>query len=202
MNHCGCSGRQALERLLTGNQSFYTGQLNICPTPQEIQSLASGQSPYAAIVSCSDSRVPPELIFGCSLGELFVVRTAGNVLSQMELGSVEYAVAHLHVPLVMVLGHSGCGAVAGALSAEPEPGALGVLLREIAPSVARAKVEAVRPEQIAALAEDYNILHSVELLRADAVLKAAPDSLILGAKYDLCTGRVTILTEPGTGTAK
>lgn len=195
MNHRGINGQEALARLLAGNEVYCAGELALCPTKKEIQAQRDGQNPLAALVACSDSRVPPNLVFGCSLGELFVVRTAGNVLSDFGLGSIEYAVKGLHVPLVMVLGHTHCGAIASALREEETAGALGRLLAEIRLSVEKARAEATDPEQIAALAEDYNIRRGVEILRADPILREAPDTLIVGAKCDLYTGRVSLLSE-------
>jgi carbonic anhydrase len=113
------SGRKAddaLQRLKAGNARFLGGTGRF-PTVQKevLAELAKGQHPYATILSCSDSRVPPELIFDAGLGELFIIRVAGNVLSPEIAGSLQYAWRHLHTPLFVVLGHTNCGAVAAAI---------------------------------------------------------------------------------------
>lgn len=99
-----------------GNQRFVSGRRTYPhPNSQRLQQLAQGQYPYATILSCSDSRVPPEHIFDVGLGDLFIVRVAGNVCGEIEIGSLEYAVEHLQTPLLVVLGHTACGAVSAAV---------------------------------------------------------------------------------------
>ncbi len=93
--------------------------------------LAKGQHPHAVILSCADSRVAPELLFDQGLGDLFVLRVAGNISDPFVLGSIEYAVEHLHAPLIVVLGHESCGAVAAALTKVDFPGNLGTLIKEV-----------------------------------------------------------------------
>jgi len=112
------SADEALQRLKDGNERFLTGGGRF-PTMQKevLADLAKGQQPYATILCCSDSRVPPELIFDAGFGELFVVRVAGNVFSPEVAGSLQYAGRHLQTPLFVVLGHTGCGAVAAAIEA-------------------------------------------------------------------------------------
>ena len=107
---------QALQLLLEGNARFRAGNSRFKGMrPEELAKLAKGQQPFATILGCSDSRVPPELIFDAILGELFVIRVAGNVLSSEIAGSIQYAGLHLRTPLFVVLGHSGCGAIHAAL---------------------------------------------------------------------------------------
>jgi carbonic anhydrase len=108
---------QALARLITGNKRFVAGRARFPTVRKEILAgLAKKQQPYAAIVGCSDSRVPPELVFDAGFGELFIVRVAGNVYSPEVMGTLQYAVVHLHTPLFVILGHEGCGAVQAALA--------------------------------------------------------------------------------------
>ncbi|HYV39394.1 MAG TPA: carbonic anhydrase, partial [Gemmataceae bacterium] len=115
--HSGPSADEALERLLAGNERFLRGETRSQrPMRETLADLAKGQRPFATILGCSDSRVPPEWIFDVGLGELFVVRVAGNVLSPEIAGSLQYAGAHLQTPLFMVLGHEHCGAVGAALA--------------------------------------------------------------------------------------
>ena len=112
----GRNAEDALQRLKTGNARFVAGTARF-PTMQKeiLAELAKGQHPYTTILSCSDSRVPPELIFDAGLGELFIIRVAGNVFSPEIAGSLQYAWRHLHTPLFVVLGHTNCGAVAAAI---------------------------------------------------------------------------------------
>ena len=100
---------QSLQMLMDGNQRFVGGHRQTHDEPRRRQELASSQKPIAVIVSCSDSRVPPEIVFDQNLGDIFVIRTAGQVVGDLELGSIEYAVEHLGTPLIFVLGHERCG---------------------------------------------------------------------------------------------
>jgi carbonic anhydrase len=110
---------EALDKLIAGNQRFLAGQAHFPTVCKEtLADLAREQRPYATILGCSDSRVPPELIFDANFGELFIVRVAGNVISPEVMGSLQYAGAHLHTPLFVVLGHQGCGAVKAALQSK------------------------------------------------------------------------------------
>ncbi|MGR4862597.1 carbonic anhydrase [Caulobacter sp. LARHSG274] len=126
---------EALGRLKQGNTIFSRGGASIAlPGAARIAELAAGQQPFAVIVGCSDSRVAPELIFDCNLGELFVVRVAGSTVSQEGLGSIVYAVEHLNAPLVVVLGHSQCGAVGAAVDVATRHAELhGALLNMVLP---------------------------------------------------------------------
>jgi carbonic anhydrase len=106
---------QALARLIEGNARFVRGEARFPTVQKEILAdLAKGQQPYATILGCSDSRVPPELVFDAGFGELFIVRVAGNVISAEIMGTLQYAGVHLHTPLFVVIGHRGCGAVGAA----------------------------------------------------------------------------------------
>ncbi len=187
------TAEQALHRLMEGNRKFCSEHYDVHPTVKEIESLVDGQHPYAAIVSCSDSRVPPNEVFDCDLGEIFVVRTAGNVVSDFELGSIEYAVEHLGTPLIMVLGHNNCGAVAGAYEWTGGKGALASIMEEVMPSVARAREKASNMEEIISLAEIYNIDNSVNRLMESEILRNMPAGSIVGAKYDIHSGAVELL---------
>jgi carbonic anhydrase len=128
----GVTTDQALSLLKEGNARFVTDHSDgkDIDTARRTE-LTKGQHPFAAVLTCADSRVPPELIFNQGLGKIFVIRVAGNVLDTAVLGSVEYAVEHLHVPLVVVLGHEKCGAVTAALAPQKPVGNLGKLIQEI-----------------------------------------------------------------------
>jgi carbonic anhydrase len=138
---------QALRELLDGNQRFMKGnRMTPRARPEDFLSLKHGQFPEAVVVSCADSRVPPEIIFDVGVGDIFVVRVAGNVISGAGVsvkGSIEYAVAELNVPLILVLGHSGCGAVKSAIQhihdRDSLPGAINGLVELIKPAVEMSK---------------------------------------------------------------
>lgn len=187
------TAEQALFKLMEGNKKFCSEHYDVHPTLEEIHALVGGQHPYAAIVSCADSRVPPNEVFDCDLGEIFVVRNAGNVIGTYELGSIEYAVEHLHTPLVMVLGHKNCGAVASAYSWTGGTGALAAIMDQITPSLARARKKAGTEAEVISLTELYNIENSIARLRESPVLSKLPENAIVGALYDIETGAVTVL---------
>ena len=131
---------QALTRLIEGNERFVRGEARF-PTVQKdiLAELAKGQQPYATILGCSDSRVPPELVFDAGFGELFIVRVAGNVISAEIMGTLQYAGMHLQTPLFVVMGHSGCGAVSAALATQEHgashPDRIALLLESIYPAL-------------------------------------------------------------------
>ncbi|MCB6364808.1 carbonic anhydrase [Intestinibacillus massiliensis] len=192
MENCG-EGKAALARLMAGNKAFLEGRCPVATGRAEVARLyTQGQRPCAAVLCCADSRITPELIFCQGLGQLFSVRTAGNVVSDLELGSVEYAVTELGARLVLVLGHSGCGAVAGALDGHGA-GCMARVLEQIAPSVRRAREQAASPDRVAGLAEDFNIRNTLKLLRDDPALAGVQDLVFAAAKYDTHTGEVHIL---------
>jgi carbonic anhydrase len=150
------------------------------------------------VLGCADSRVPPELIFDHGLGDLFVIRVAGNVVAEDEAGSIEYGLAHLHVPLVLVLGHESCGAVTAALSVhDGEPAELLDLLRRVREGIAGVPPDLPMDERIG-LGVEANVRHSVAQLRkiADRVqAEAEEETLIVGAVYELDSGHVRVLED-------
>ena len=154
-----------------------------------LHTAQNGQEPYAIVVACSDSRVIPEQLFDAGLGELFVIRVAGNVLDRHQLGSIEYAAGHLHCRLILLLGHTGCGAVGAALSGGGE-GFIQYITDEI--------LLAVGQERDPLRACEKNVLHGVQLLRrefAEHPEIPAEDLEIRGAVYDIETGAVRWLEE-------
>lgn len=186
----------AKKALEAGNKAFVDGNIDITATNTDRKDLSeNGQKPYAVVITCSDSRVPPELIFNSSLGELFTIRTAGNVVADFETGSVEYGVDHLGAPLVVVMGHTQCGAVAGAIDGHAE-GHVEDIIHDILPSVEQARQNANGENEIATLAEIYNAQHSIEQLRKSEILSKAEQEgkvEIIGAIYDISTGEVKFL---------
>jgi carbonic anhydrase len=190
---------RALELLKQGNATFVKGGACI-PTggAERVAELARGQAPFAVIVGCADSRTPPEHLFGRGLGELFVVRVAGNTVDTAALGSIEYAVAVLGAPLIFVLGHSKCGAVEAATKIVKEnatfPGSIGEMVEPIVPAVLRAQrqggdlLEASIRENVAAVME--------RLRTSSAILKGPLDAgrlKIAGGVYDLQSGAVSFM---------
>ena len=189
---------QGLQRLMAGNQRFVAGQLtSLGQLAQDRRQLVPGQSPFAVIVSCSDSRVPPELIFDQSLGQLFVIRTAGQVLDEAALSSIVYGVDALKAPLLVVLGHTGCGAVEAAVAA---------LQGQSIPGYAYRFAEAIGPAVASVQNQSGDLLDNA--VRANigqgvAQLKAAQPELaeavaggrltVAGAYYDLASGQVSRL---------
>ncbi len=164
--------------------------------------LSSGQHPHATILSCADSRVAPEIVFDQGLGDLFDVRVAGNVAGDSELASIEYAVAHLHTPLVVVMGHQRCGAVTAAAEAGEAEGHLPALLAMIRPAVDKARTQ---PGDLVDNAVRLNVENVVRQLRASAPvlepLVSGGKLRIVGAVYSLDTGAVTVLPAGRTNTS-
>jgi len=194
------SATAALKRLKDGNARFVRGRARF-PTVQKkiLANLARKQEPYATILGCSDSRVPPELVFDCGFGELFVVRVAGNVLGRSILGTLQYAASHLHTQLFVVLGHEGCGAVKAALATKFEGAVqksrIQVLLRNIVPALKG--LDAAQPaDALLRSAVEANVRHTVRELQKtpEARVRAATsDMKLVGAVYDLASGRVRFL---------
>lgn len=191
----------ALALLEEGNARFVGG------SPSEAvlgdarrRELVSGQRPFAVVVGCSDSRVPPELLFGRGLGELFVIRVAGNTVDLVAEGSIEYAVAELGAPLVVVLGHERCGAVAGAVSLVQQhtvfPGAISDIIEPIVPAVVKAMDQ---PGDLLDNAVRENVRRMVTRLRATGPilpeLVGSGRLKVVGGRYDLDEGKVEFLAE-------
>ncbi|MFZ3340211.1 MAG: carbonic anhydrase [Terriglobales bacterium] len=187
---------------MAGNHRFVAGKPQTRDLIALRHKLASGQSPKAIILACSDSRVGPELIFDQSLGDIFVVRTAGNVADAVALGSIEYAVEHLHSPLLVVLGHQKCGAVNAACSGEKMPSRnLDAIVERINPAVTQARTYAKEDDLIeSAIKENVHqsakdVLANSQIIR-DAV-KAGKLSVI-EAEYEFDSGQVARLNAPGS----
>jgi carbonic anhydrase len=194
------TAEEALNRLKEGNARF-VGDRARFPTVQKevLAELAKGQQPYATILGCSDSRVPPELLFDAGFGELFVVRVAGNVLGPSIAGTLQYAGTHLHTPLFVVLGHEGCGAVEAAI-AEKFHGArhrsrIALLLENIEPALDNLD-QALPPAALLSAAVEANVRWTIRQLLESSEGKARAvqgDVKLVGAVYDLATGRVRFL---------
>jgi carbonic anhydrase len=190
---------EALARLIAGNGRFVRGEARF-PTVQKelLAALAKGQQPYATVLGCSDSRVPPELIFDAGFGELFIVRVAGNVISPEVMGTLQYAGLHLRTPLFVVLGHEGCGAVNAALAARrgaQEPSRIALLLDNILPGL-RDLAPAATPDAEMRSAVEANVRWSMhQLLETPEAKARLPEGTmkLVGGVYELESGRVRFL---------
>ena len=190
---------EALARLVAGNERFVRGEARFPTVQKEIlAALAKGQRPYATVLGCSDSRVPPELIFDAGFGELFIVRVAGNVISPEVMGTLQYAGVHLRTPLFVVLGHEGCGAVNAALAARhgaQEPARIALLLDNILPGL-RDLPPDLAPDAEMRAAVEANVRWSMHQLLETPEVKArlAEGTMkLVGGVYELESGRVRFL---------
>lgn len=192
---------EVLRRLLEGNQRFVKGEVTSPRrSPVDFQPLAEGQRPMAVIVGCSDSRVPPEILFDQGVGDLFVIRVAGNIVrgaGPPVKGSIEYGVAELGASLIMVLGHSACGAVKAAIKhiddRDSLPGAIEPLVNSIRPAVANTKGMPGDPLDNAIRANvgiGVGLLRGLQPIVAPAVKRGQVK--VVGAMYDLRTGKVAL----------
>ena len=180
---------EAKERLVTGNQKYVElSELKSDISPENLLKFSqNGQQPYAIIITCSDSRVVPELIFSSGIGDLFVIRVAGNVIDSHQLGSIEYAAEHLGTGLIVVLGHDHCGAVDAAINHEPD-GYIKYITDEI--------VKAIGDEKDEVRACCLNVKHSCEIIEHSLQIQKDEREYglkVLGAIYHLESGEVEFL---------
>lgn len=190
----GVSGEAAQQKLLAGNKRYVEASLSHTnQTAQRRAEVAKGQKPFAAIVTCSDSRVPPEILFDQGLGDLFVIRLAGNIVDDAALASLEYAVEHLGVKYIMVLGHERCGAVEATIKGGKPHGHMGSLTKAIQPAVDKAKDQ---PGDLVDNAVKANVALAVQQLKGSApVLEESVkkgELMVVGGRYDLDDGRVAV----------
>ena len=187
------SPEEARQLLIDGNRRFTSGK----PLGKDLSSIrredlmSNGQHPFAVVVCCSDSRVPPELLFDQALGDIFVVRVAGNVISPVELGSIEYAVEHLKTPLVVVLGHEKCGAVTAAVQGGTTHGSIGTIIEKIMPSVVKAKAMGLTGKDLIEMSTNLNIQNATRDILKSPIVKEKVEVNqvnIIGIKYDLDEG--------------
>lgn len=185
---------EALAALVEGNQRFVDGEMiNPNADMERVAETAPHQEPFAAVVGCSDSRVPVEVIFDQGVGDIFVIRTAGNnVGGDMVMGSVEYAVDHLGVKVLLVLGHSSCGGVTSAITPGEHSGSVGHLLHHIQTDIP----DYVGKTDLLAEAIEAHTYSQVEtLLQNEIVAKSVKEGKLIlkAAHYDIATGKVTIM---------
>lgn len=198
------SAEEAKRRLIEGNRRFvnenrqYPNQ-----SKRRLQSVSKKQYPYAAILGCADSRVPPEIIFDQGLGDLFVVRIAGNIASNETIGSLEYATANLGTQLIVVLGHKGCGAVSAAFDNQPDNGKINSIVDDIRPSLSPNSRTRRNSSNNNDVNDDNNaVINNIEYQarklqnNSQIIDKLIRDDRlkIVGAYYDINTGKVRFLT--------
>lgn len=197
----GMKADEALQKLMDGNKRYVANNMGACSQTNAAlrEGLSKSQKPYAIILSCSDSRVSPEIIFDKTLGEIFVIRVAGNVPDPVVLGSIEYAAEHLGSPLVMVLGHERCGAVTAAVDAKGKPeGNIGAIVKRILPAVkeARKQCKDAEKDKLIECAGDINVARVAKSLTRESKVLAhlvkEGKVQIVTAKYDLDDGKVTL----------
>ena len=189
---------EALARLHRGNLGYLDKPSGLLQDRVRRVEIARGQTPFAVLVGCSDSRVPPEVLFGTGLGELFIVRNAGNTVDTVALGSIQYGVAVLGTPLIVVLGHERCGAVDAAVSVVQKntvfPGSIGQMIEPIIPAVLKARRDGLDGEELLDAAVRENVRRVVERLRTSEPLLIDPlrsgKLRVVGARYDLDDGKV------------
>jgi carbonic anhydrase len=191
-------GHDALTKLMDGNKRFMSGEL----VKKDIgesrrQELTKGQKPFATVLSCSDSRVPPEIIFDQGLGDIFAVRDAGNVVDPLALGSIEYGVEHLHTPLLVILGHESCGAVKAAMETKGKPeGNIGAILKKIMPAVETARKAKKDPNETLNIAIQENVKNTYkDVMKSKIVRKLVHEGKlkVIGAEYYLGTGKFELI---------
>lgn len=180
------SAAEAMEKLKDGNQRYLSADKNTGDISQYIRKVTcdEGQTPYAIIVTCSDSRVIPESIFMAGIGELFVIRVAGNVIDNHQLGSIEYAAGHLGTNLVVVLGHEHCGAVGAAISSEPD-GYVKTITDQIR--------KAIGDEKDEYKAACLNVESGVTAIKESLGIKEGDALKVCGAFYRIGSGAVEFL---------
>jgi carbonic anhydrase len=186
------------KKLLAGNQRFVTGKTLSRDVVARREAVKAGQQPQAVVLACSDSRVTPSVVFDQDLGEIFEVRNAGNVADPVVLGTIEYALLHLPVRVLVILGHQKCGAVAAAVGGDKMPTAnLQAVVDRISPAIMKLKGDRKSPEFLQQAVE-ANVLHcAVDFLSNSPVIlreTAANNVEIIKAVYSLETGQVTRLT--------
>ena len=183
------TAREAIQKLKEGNKKYLTESIGSgdVSSAVRLRTSAHGQQPYAIVITCSDSRVIPESIFSAGIGELFVIRVAGNVIDDHQLGSIEYAVAHLGTNLVVMMGHTGCGAVEAAIHHEPSG-----FIKYITDEIRIAIGEETDPYRAACLNVEHGINEISNALDIDH-LRHGKDPAVIGAVYHIDSGEVEFL---------
>lgn len=191
------SPASALETLRAGNRNFTMGFLRRSGTgPVSMAMNADGQKPFAVVLTCSDSRMSPELLFDCGVGDIFVLRTGGNVVDALVVGSIEYAVSVLNSPLIVVMGHTRCGAVQAAIAGEDLGGSIGLIIGKVKRAVdtVRERLPNVGGEELDYEVASENVRNGIgDLPAGSKMLRDCIESgrlRIVGAMCDITNGAV------------
>jgi len=193
------SADSSIKKLVDGNKRYVENKpTHQNQTAKRREEVANGQKPFAVVITCSDSRVPPEILFDQGIGDLFVIRTAGNIVDDIGLGSIEYAVEHLKVPLVVVLGHERCGAVDATVKGGEAPGHIKALVSNIVRAVDKART---KKGDLLENSIKQNIDNVVEQIsKSKPILEEFVHEKkikVVGARYDLDDGAVKFFTNGG-----
>jgi carbonic anhydrase len=196
----GVSAQESLKKLKEGNQRFLEERaIRPNQTFERVVRISKGQKPFVSVLSCSDSRVPPEMLLDQGFGDLFVVRVAGNVADTDEMGSLEYGLAHLGTKLLVVLGHTGCGAVTAVVKGDSLHGHIPALVDNIIPATKKAQQEGVSADELVARSIELNVFQSMEdILKKSSEIRQLVKNqkvMIVGAVYDINNGRVKWMGE-------
>jgi len=188
---------QALAKLLEGNRRFVKKkQQSPNQTNIRLREVTAQQAPFAAVLSCADSRVPVEILFDRGIGDIFVVRDAGNIAAQESIGSLEFGTLVLGAKVLLVIGHQDCGAVISAMKSAEVPGSIGLILDNIKPSIKNYLGQQDNPQAIKK-ATEANVLYQINLLNQSPViskLKAENKLKVVGAYSDFKTGAITLIS--------
>jgi carbonic anhydrase len=188
---------EALEKLIAGNQRFVE-QKTKDPNQSlvRLQEVAQGQNPFAAVLSCADSRVPTEIIFDRGLGDIFVVRNAGNIATPEEIGSIEFGTLVLGAKVLMVIGHESCGAIKASMKGGELPGRIGSVVEHIQPGISQYKGQQDDLKSVKK-ATDANVLAQMEKLKQSSVISQLITEgklKIVGGYYDLDEGKISLIS--------
>jgi len=198
----GSVGDESLQKLMDGNKRYVEEKLAGKDLgDNKRKELLKGQKPFAIVITCSDSRVPPELLFDQGLGDIFVIRVAGNVVDPIALGSIEYGAEHLNSPLLFILGHSNCGAVKATLEAKGKPeGNIGAIVKKIKPAADAAKKKGGSEDVIleTAIHENVKNVYKDIMSKSEIIDHLAKEGKlkIVAGEYSLATGKVEAIELP------
>jgi len=197
-NELAVTADQAISRLVEGNARFASGKaMHPDQSAERRAEVVSSQHPFAVVLSCSDSRIPPEVIFDQGIGDIFVVRTAGQVIDDVALGSIEYAVEHLSAPLIVVLGHDSCGAVNATVQGGKAEGHIVSLVDAIKPAVDEARKKIKSQDQLLSISIDINIKNIAKSLTSSEPILSEyireGKLKVVGARYHLDSGKMEMI---------
>jgi carbonic anhydrase len=204
--YAGGAGDEALQKLMDGNKRYVSGNLakkNIGETRRN--ELSKGQKPFAIVITCSDSRVPPEILFDQGIGDIFVIRVAGNIVDPIVLRSIEYGAEHLNAPLLFILGHTKCGAVTATLDILETKGELCPLAKKIMPAVEKAKKKGGTKDEILETAIKENVKNVYKDVMKSKIIShlVQEDKLkIVAGEYNITTGKIAMIELPKVAASK